>query len=158
MSVKEKAKKRDGGCCIKCGKEPSDSSNLHAHHIVPSSKGGKDRVENLATLCARCHKFAPDYDTVVVSDGMYQEAFQIYKGTMTSPLVDIASFGAEINEQYNMNIRKAAISGIMMNKEPLPNISESNWWAIMAALCNYDGFRDVSRDTIYDRLRSAGVL
>ena len=30
---------------------------LEVHHVVPRSRGGSNRAENLATLCSRCHGF-----------------------------------------------------------------------------------------------------
>lgn len=37
--------------CSKVGRE----EELHAHHIIPISKGGKHSFENLITLCLSCH-------------------------------------------------------------------------------------------------------
>ncbi len=42
---------RDGYKCQLCGAK----QDLHLHHIVPRSKGGVDRPENLITLCSECH-------------------------------------------------------------------------------------------------------
>jgi hypothetical protein len=49
--------KRDGFRCQNCGASggPNGSSELHAHHIVPKSKGGKHKRSNLSTLCEDCH-------------------------------------------------------------------------------------------------------
>ena len=48
------AKERDGWTCVCCGLPAYE-----AHHIEPFSLGGPDTLENLATLCAKCHDFAP---------------------------------------------------------------------------------------------------
>ncbi len=42
---------RDGGRCIFCG----SVHGLQAAHIVPRSRGGIGCVQNLVTLCWRCH-------------------------------------------------------------------------------------------------------
>ncbi|OEU69255.1 MAG: hypothetical protein BA864_05505 [Desulfuromonadales bacterium C00003093] len=42
---------RDGNCCRCCG----GTSQLHVHHIVLRSKGGRTKVFNLISLCVRCH-------------------------------------------------------------------------------------------------------
>lgn len=57
------AKVRDGFCCQHCHKRPRISRHLHVHHIQPFHTFGGDwrtanRVENLITLCHRCHKQA----------------------------------------------------------------------------------------------------
>ncbi len=49
------ARRRDGSRCRLCG----DHRNLETHHVRPRSLVGKtvrDRIENLLTLCATCHK------------------------------------------------------------------------------------------------------
>ncbi len=43
---------RDNFTCQKCGKK---ETRLQAHHIVWTSKGGKDSIYNLITLCEDCH-------------------------------------------------------------------------------------------------------
>ena len=44
---------RDNFTCQKCGKQ---KVKLEAHHIVWTSKGGKDSIYNLITLCEYCHE------------------------------------------------------------------------------------------------------
>ena len=43
---------RDNFTCQKCGRK---ETTLSAHHIVWTSKGGKDSIYNLITLCEDCH-------------------------------------------------------------------------------------------------------
>jgi 5-methylcytosine-specific restriction endonuclease McrA len=45
---------RDGHECLRCG----STEKLQIHHIIPYSRGGKDEMQNLATLCYECHKDA----------------------------------------------------------------------------------------------------
>ncbi|EMA68834.1 pCQ3_20 [Halorubrum aidingense JCM 13560] len=45
---------RDGNKCRRCG----STEILEVHHIIPYSRGGKDEVQNLATLCQECHRAA----------------------------------------------------------------------------------------------------
>lgn len=40
-----------GAVCEECGRDRS----LHVHHIIPISKGGSHREENLIVLCEACH-------------------------------------------------------------------------------------------------------
>jgi len=42
---------RDRFRCRHC----NNSNNLHPHHIVYRSHGGKDELNNLVTLCSFCH-------------------------------------------------------------------------------------------------------
>ena len=43
---------RDNFTCQKCGKK---ETLLEAHHIVWTTKSGKDSIYNLITLCEDCH-------------------------------------------------------------------------------------------------------
>jgi len=52
QSIKIAVKNRDGWRCFVCRRE----TNLHVHHIVPRSKGGKHEMDNLVTLCSGCHR------------------------------------------------------------------------------------------------------
>ncbi|AUX09866.1 restriction endonuclease [Halalkaliarchaeum desulfuricum] len=50
--------KQDKWECQKCGKRggPYGNERVDVHHIVPKSKGGEDRINNLITLCHSCHE------------------------------------------------------------------------------------------------------
>lgn len=57
-SKRKKTLKRDNYTCQRCGYTKDDSHAsvpLQAHHIVPRSEGGPDTLDNLITLCRRCH-------------------------------------------------------------------------------------------------------
>jgi len=59
-NAKQKAKERDEWECRFCGTENEEHKketgrNLHAHHIVKKSSGGKDDPSNLITVCESCH-------------------------------------------------------------------------------------------------------
>lgn len=41
-------------CCI-CGMGVEEGAILQVHHIVYRSKGGTDRINNLLTVCSKCH-------------------------------------------------------------------------------------------------------
>lgn len=42
---------RDGLVCLGCGSK----IKLHTHHIYPKGKKRKDFINNLITLCNKCH-------------------------------------------------------------------------------------------------------
>lgn len=56
--ISNQTKKRDHWTCQKCGSKGGKygDAELHAHHIVPKSKGGADKSNNLITLCRKCHE------------------------------------------------------------------------------------------------------
>jgi len=55
-SRRRRVYRRDNYTCTNCG-GGGDQGNaeLHAHHVVPISKGGSHELSNLTTLCKRCH-------------------------------------------------------------------------------------------------------
>ena len=55
--LRYKVLKRDNFKCCACGASPAKdpSIELHIDHIVPWSKGGETKFENLQTLCSRCN-------------------------------------------------------------------------------------------------------
>jgi 5-methylcytosine-specific restriction endonuclease McrA len=56
--------RRDGWKCRFC----FDRNGLHPHHIVFSSHGGPDTMENLITLCAwNCHRAIHDGKLLIVT-------------------------------------------------------------------------------------------
>lgn len=70
-SRRKRVYRRDNYECQNCGAKggPKGDAELHAHHIVPKSKGGTHKVSNLKTVCKGCHdaihtnKSAPTADS-----------------------------------------------------------------------------------------------
>lgn len=65
LEKREQALQRDRRKCVRCGKTSQEhleecGKDLHVHHITPwdefDSEEERNRLENLATLCAGCHK------------------------------------------------------------------------------------------------------
>ncbi|MDL0130443.1 HNH endonuclease [Halobacterium salinarum] len=56
-SRRKEVYQRDNYECQNCGARGGShgSAELHAHHIVPKSKGGTHQKSNLDTLCKECH-------------------------------------------------------------------------------------------------------
>lgn len=52
--------RRDDHTCQNCAAKggTNGDTELHAHHIVPKSQGGKHKLTNLVTLCEECHRGA----------------------------------------------------------------------------------------------------
>jgi predicted restriction endonuclease len=56
-SRRKKVYERDDHKCQNCGRGGGEHGNveLHAHHIVPKSKGGTHKKSNLISVCKQCH-------------------------------------------------------------------------------------------------------
>lgn len=59
---------RDGYQCVTCG----HPHHLHVHHLRPRSKGGPTQMDNLQTLCERCHTKTPSWGRPKGSSGSTQ--------------------------------------------------------------------------------------
>ena len=57
LSLRYEVLRRDSFRCRKCGKSPATTPGvqLHIDHIVPWSRGGETKQENLQTLCSECN-------------------------------------------------------------------------------------------------------
>ncbi len=57
LGLRFRVLRRDRFKCVLCGDHPARNVEcvLHVDHIVPWSKGGQTREENLRTLCATCN-------------------------------------------------------------------------------------------------------
>jgi len=55
--IRKEVYSRDRHTCQNCGYKggPRGDAELHAHHIVPKSKGGTHNKSNLQTVCKDCH-------------------------------------------------------------------------------------------------------
>lgn len=75
-------KKRDNWTCQHCNKQGGHlgSAELHAHHIEPRSKGGKDTLNNLITVCHSCHEDLHDHR---IPSGSHQNFSSPNPGTGT---------------------------------------------------------------------------
>jgi len=51
--IRYKTIARDDFKCSQCGEE---NYTLHVHHVVPVREGGSDELDNLITLCPKCHR------------------------------------------------------------------------------------------------------
>lgn len=57
---------RDGWRCRSCNRR----DGINAHHIKYRSQGGNDEIDNLVSLCVRCHRAVHDGNLkVVIEEG-----------------------------------------------------------------------------------------
>lgn len=60
QNLRKKVFERDNFTCQKCKFQDQSAKILEAHHVIPLVFNGEDNLDNLITLCADCHKFAPN--------------------------------------------------------------------------------------------------
>lgn len=71
-SRRKQVYKRDNYTCQNCGRQggPRGSVELHAHHVVPKSKGGTHNPSNLITVCSNCHNAIHNETQAPTSDSL----------------------------------------------------------------------------------------
>lgn len=67
---RQKIFRKDAWACQSCGRKGGKKGNaeLHAHHVVPKSKGGGHELDNLTTVCDRCHANIHDDPRLLADD------------------------------------------------------------------------------------------
>lgn len=92
--------KRDGYTCQNCGSQGGRYGNteLHAHHIVPKSRGGSHSSSNLVTICKPCHN-AVHYDHQAPTSAQQQTSLP----TQSNP----KNKGVDVAKSGDKNIKRA---------------------------------------------------
>jgi hypothetical protein len=49
-----------GKVCVDCGEAGREGKPLHAHHLIPKARGGKNVIRNGIALCPDCHRIRHD--------------------------------------------------------------------------------------------------
>lgn len=56
---RDRALERDNHACRRCGaKRSGPKRGLHIHHFQSVKTDGMDSLDNIVTLCAKCHRWA----------------------------------------------------------------------------------------------------
>ena len=53
MNLRQQVLERDNYTCCECG---TSDKKLETHHKVARRYGGKDEIDNIITLCRKCHR------------------------------------------------------------------------------------------------------
>lgn len=72
--MKLKARERDGYCCQICN---AQNVRLEVHHILKRSLGGSNDLENLVTLCVKCHRAIETNDENHAVKTCYKNAMKV---------------------------------------------------------------------------------
>jgi hypothetical protein len=109
-SRRKKVYQRDEYTCQNCGIQggPRGDAELHAHHIVPKSKGGTHNTSNLKTLCRDCHNaihgnsVAPTAESPTPNSNQStaQLQFPLYTGRFLYSLAEEIDCGNQIADTY----------------------------------------------------------
>ena len=72
--------RRDDWKCRHCG----NRAGLHPHHVIYKGAGGADSLDNLLTLCAKCHRDLHDghikIEVICLKSGDLEVKFWKQKG------------------------------------------------------------------------------
>ncbi|WP_336339415.1 HNH endonuclease [Haloarcula brevis] len=128
-SRRKEVYRRDDFTCQNCGAVggPRGDAELHAHHIVPKSKGGTHNTSNLKTLCKDCHdaihgnSVAPTADSARPSETSSQAQLQFPLNESRFPysVADEISCGNQIANTYEL------VNGVIEAIEELNELFET---------------------------------
>ncbi|MFW5950377.1 MAG: HNH endonuclease [archaeon] len=95
---RKKVYQRDNYTCQHCGVKggPIGNAELHAHHIVPKSKGGTHQLSNLHTLCAKCHQAAHENGMAPLRSNLHNQ-HQAYE-LLSEFTTEVKEFMHHLNE------------------------------------------------------------
>jgi len=97
-SRRQSVYKRDGYTCQNCGIQggPHGSAELHAHHVVPKSRGGTHDRSNLISLCDECHRSVHNKNTNAPTHYQEHEQTIEYSDPDFGELVDVVTDDTEV--------------------------------------------------------------
>ena len=68
--TREQIRERDLWRCARCG----SATELHVHHRILRSQGGRDTFDNQVTLCAACHEWVHRNPLLAQAEGWLLKA------------------------------------------------------------------------------------
>jgi len=140
---------RDDYTCQNCGAMggPQGHAELHAHHIVPKSRGGTHSTSNLISLCSECHNTvhskskqapAPHQQSVGESFeyGQLSDAIVEDIATIASSITEVATVTESRDASLNQEVDELEMTAIELRPlimqvtdaiETLDTVSSSNY-------------------------------
>lgn len=106
-SIRERVIMRDNGRCRACG--IGDRDALQCDHIVPESKGGTDRLDNLQALCGVCNNRKGTTDIGQLPILPPVEGFGDFADVMHRRGVFMESLAAKRQNEYDSMVSMATI-------------------------------------------------
>jgi len=127
IKKREEALIRDNYTCVVCGSRKS----LEVYHIIPYRLVGKHEVENLVTLCEKCHhKFEkdsiellkgkighPDFTRLLVKVWMLYVKKNYQYATSKDPLANFRRCGKLCEKLIKVDNKPLAIALFCMSKQ-----------------------------------------
>lgn len=135
---------RDGCKCMECGKS---NIKLEVHHIKPRRRNGSNTLDNLITLCEKCHDktegveelFMDKYFSMLQSSDNkylnYAEHVMIGKTWLRQELSELGKLyittgGDTANKRIDWNIEKTHSNDAICITDLKPDITEIKDWTI----------------------------
>ena len=97
---KEKILKRDNYKCVICGLGKKEGLELHVDHIKPKNLGGKSKIKNGQTLCARHNFIKKNLKQTETGKKMFIRLYELAKEKKDKHLQSFCSNVLETYEKY----------------------------------------------------------
>jgi 5-methylcytosine-specific restriction endonuclease McrA len=146
---RKKVYKRDEYTCQNCGKSSTknNSTVLHAHHVIPKSRGGGHQLSNLQTLCESCHQDVHGKIRSVTDDSAITQ--------FLNQLQDVLSGGRRTETAARSRINPVSPSKTLIEKLNSPSNPFN-----LCPLCEQDKLVRYDRDgsSEYDNLKGVNTV
>ncbi len=92
--------KRHGRMCWYCGTKFTSFSEVEIDHIIPTSRGGTEKINNMAIACTMCNRAKVDYT-------LEEFLYWLRKPKIISPyLIDLSKYTEDQYRKFGDDIDK----------------------------------------------------
>jgi hypothetical protein len=119
---------RDNFTCQKCGFKNLKKEGLEIHHINPKIFNGLNEINNLATLCSICHKYAPDNEKDFknyLSEKIDSKLLETFRKSNYS-ISQKTKTGMNNSFKNGKHVTKAPFGYKLVNKQLIINFEQEN--------------------------------
>lgn len=95
-TIRKRVYQRDGYRCVMCGKK----GKLHAHHIVPVRVSKDNSMNNLVSVCNKCHRKLEEVGFKILKEGGHRSDVKKVELRM------IAEAKAKRREEYQKKLEE----------------------------------------------------
>ena len=103
QKIKEDILKRDGYCCVVCGRGRKDGIELVVDHIRPKDKGGTNNIENGQTLCMEHNLLKKNYSQTEAGKRYFIRMYEKAVENNDQRIIKFCKSVFDVYDEYEIN-------------------------------------------------------